>query len=224
MNKGKNTKIDLEDALTELVELRHNIQKDVNLGHELLEEIRREERIRNRAIGVVSISAILAMAIWVFGASFFRLDPELTFENYYSRMNPDLLTRDGGNDNILTKAIQTYQHGESESAIEMLASSEVHNIDSQVAEFFLSLAYLDSGQESMAKTGLENLHSEGIFIQPEIYWYLSLIDLKEGDFDSAKQNLKSLKKLDASFKKKQVRKLRRKLRFRYKPRNLLIPK
>jgi len=106
----------------------------------------------------------------------------------------------------------------------MLASSEVHNIDSQVAEFFLSLAYLDSGQESMAKTGLENLHSEGIFIQPEIYWYLSLIDLKEGDFDSAKQNLKSLKKLDASFKKKQVRKLRRKLRFRYKPRNLLIPK
>ncbi|MEA1875246.1 MAG: hypothetical protein U9N86_00130 [Bacteroidota bacterium] len=214
MSKENNKKIDLEDALTELVELRHNIQKDVNLGHELLEEIRREERIRNRTIGVVAIAAILAMAMWVFGPSFLNLDPVLTFDNHYSRMNPDLLTRDGGTDNILTKAIQAYQNGESESAVEMLASSEAHNIDSQVAEFFLALAYLDSGQLNLAKSSLENLLSEGILIQPEISWYLSLINLKEEDFDSAKQNLKSLKKVDAGFKEKEVRKLRQKLRFR----------
>jgi len=214
MSTENNSKIDLEDALTELAELRHNVQKDVNLGHVLLEEIRREERIRNQAFGVVSIVAILAMAMWVFGPSLSKFDPVLTYENYYSRMDPDLLTRDGGTDNVLTKAIQLYQYGETESAKEMLASSEVQSIDIHVSEFFLALAYLDSDQLDMAKSGLNALLIEGILLQPEIYWYLALINLIEEDFNSAKQNLKSLKKLDAGFKKKEVRKLRRILRFR----------
>lgn len=214
MTEEKREKLDLEEALTDLVSVRRRIAKDVEIGYEVLEEIKHEEKIRIRAIRISSVAAILVLSIWVFGPSLLSLDPVGSYNSYYSRMSTEILTRGGETDGILKKAVEAYENGEPEKTKQLLNNQNLEEVASQESVFFLALANLDLGHLTEAKSGLDELLETGILAQPEIYWYSALISLHEGDFNDIRTLLRQLKSLDPGFKRKEVRKLLRRVRFR----------
>jgi len=213
MNK-ENKKIDLEDALRELEQTRVKIERDFELGHELIVEIEKEKRIKAIGFRVVAVAAVLAIAVWVFGPSLTKLDSPVLYSENYSKLSISLKARSANQDDILKQAIGNYQQGNVDIAISIFSDESLISNNKEVADFYLALCYLEKQKIDLAEKLLSEVRERGDLIQPELNWYLALIHLNQQDYSSLKQELKTLKTLDQDFKKKERKALMRKIRFR----------
>lgn len=208
-NKKKN----IEESLEELFRLKVKISSDVDLARDLLNEIEREKRIK-RVIMLTSVAAVFLLALWVTGPLLTKFDSNQLYSEYYSKLEADINLRTPRPGDSLKLAIMHYNSGNASEAIESLGKIMVIDDQKGLVSLYTALSLIELSNYQSAKPILEGMLEDGKLVQPEAYWYLALISLKNGKLEAARSNLKGLKKIDKKYRPKDVRKILRKIRFR----------
>jgi len=210
----KHDKRDLQKDLKEVFLLRRDIREDLDTAAGFLSNY--YEKKRNRTIRMVSIiaasAAILVICIWSLGPSLITIDSNQLYSEFYSRFDPDVFTRDLDDMTELDKGIVAYKTGRNDQALEAFNKLEIDN--TQTLMFYKSLALLDECQYEEANQIMEDLSKQGDFMLSEVYWYLTLINLRKEDYGAARDYLRILKQTDPKAHKQDIRKIKRRIRIR----------
>lgn len=193
-----------------------DIQKDMllYLGDEQalalnmkLEELGANYVKKNKDSKVLKIKKIwylglaASLLIFVIGWSYFAstTDTEQLFASHYKIYVPSELERSSEDTNIslVAKGIEHYSNKNYALAIEELSLAlKQENSPKNSHEtilFYLSMTYLETKDYELAKKYLEQIRvgKAGVYTQ-QMYWYLALIELKNGQLETSKQRLKQL--------------------------------
>ena len=106
-------------------------------------------------------------------------------------------------------AFALYENGNYDKAIENFETLKNDTIvDASTLNFYIANAYLQLEKVEKAKTFfLKVLKSKNKEWEQETLWYLGLINIKQNDLVSAKNNLHQLQKIYPNYKKKDVTEL-----------------
>ena len=206
----------LEQDLKEVFLIRKKLCEDYDSATEFVSNFhidRRRKRIRIISIGS-SLAAFLILAFWLFAPLAAPNNPEDIYFSYYSQIDADINLRDTGEYSIFDKGIQAYSDGNNPLAIELFGLVEQDLKSSPKFIFYLSLTLLDSGDIDEAKINFEGLLEQGNFMQSEVCWYLSLMEIKSGKYETAKRLLAKMKQIDPKAHRKDRHRIIRVIRFR----------
>lgn len=159
---------------------------------------------------VASIALIFSI-----GGSFFFLNSTPTnedlFAEYFSPYENVVapIVRNQKEKTSKEIAFALYENGDYEEAIQNFKTLQKDTIiDSTTLDFYTANAHLQLGNIEKSKaffqTILENKNKNW---EQETLWYLGLINIKQNDLDSAKNNFHQLQKNYPNYKKEEVAKL-----------------
>jgi tetratricopeptide (TPR) repeat protein len=213
---NKEDKRDLEKDLKEVFKLRRKIKQDREYLEDLFSKFEKGKSTKTRRILRISsaAAAILLISLWVLSPVIINPDSGKLYNRYYQSFDPDLLTRDEGQLELVEKGILAYKSGEIITALEILSQLEKVNPDNREVTFFHALALLENNQPDLAREKLEVLEKESDFMPVEVLWYLGLIELKSGNYDKTRELFERIKELDPDSYKKEIRRIRWNIRFR----------
>lgn len=144
----------------------------------------------------------------IVGAFYFINQPQsgnTLYKSYFEPCSNTFLpiTR-GENQKTLTfKAFQAYENNNFKKS-ENIFSDILKTTDNKNIRFYYAMSLLNQNKSSEALQELERINKDKFDYQIESIWYSSLILIKNKDYKTAKKHLLALKKLNSTFKSKEI--------------------
>ena len=159
---------------------------------------------------VASIALIFSLGGYFFFLNSTATNEEL-FAEYFSPYENVVapIVRNQNEKTSKEIAFALYENGNYDKAIENFETLKNDTIvDASTLDFYSANAYLQLEKVEKAKTFfIKVLKSKNKEWEQETLWYLGLINIKQNDLVSAKNNLHQLQKTYPNYKKKEVTKL-----------------
>lgn len=151
-----------------------------------------------------SMAVAASLLIFVLGWTYFAsaTNTEQLFATNYETYIPNELERSDNDNNLtfLAKGIEHYSNKDYSLAIKQLSlalnQENTPQNSHETILFYIAMSYLENNNYALAKERLEQISGGaiGIYTQ-QTYWYLALIELKNGEVTTCKQRLKEVLKL-----------------------------
>ncbi len=178
----------LENLLDQISYVEH--QKSKNNRYRIMAE-RAQKRYRKRRIYLVSGIAVAASLI---GIILLNLDGSNTltnmelFDKYYESYSFQTGYRaDASAINPYLEAIQLYQEGDSDEAIQLITPLCQKSPDNPEYQFLRSLIYIELQEYTKAEKVLKTVISHGGSYETTGLWYLGLCAIANEEYQSAKE-------------------------------------
>jgi tetratricopeptide (TPR) repeat protein len=211
-----NEKKDLQKELKEVFQIRREIKENLDVSDRFLSDYHNMKKTRIiRAFFIsTSAAAIFLFSVLTFSPLMKKIDSDQIFTRFYSRYDPDVITRDNDLKTELNQGIIEYKTGRIEQSLEIFNKYDLENSSNPAYRFYKSLALIEMEQYNQAEVILEDLRIDGDFMPSEVYWYLVLINLKRGDHLTVRDYIQTIKQIDPQAHKKECRQIKRRIRFR----------
>lgn len=155
--------------------------------------VRHQPRTNYRKLALAASIALLIGLGWLgylnfSGPNYGQLYEE-NFQDYPNTVYA--ITRGESVESIEREAFTAYELGDYERAVksfEKISESD----KKEYLDFYLGMSHLNLGQLNKAKTFFDKAVASNSEFEPEAYWYLALISIKEEDKQSAKNYLRTL--------------------------------
>ncbi|MCB0456265.1 MAG: hypothetical protein KDC91_00855 [Flavobacteriaceae bacterium] len=138
-----------------------------------------------------AIAASIVLFLGVFGVFNLQSSNEKLFYKYFT-LDPGLPTTMGNNRAYnFYDGMVNYKRKEYNLALEKWEKLSIDNKDNDTLNYFIGVTYLAKGNSEEAITFLEKVaqEKESVFLG-DSYFYLALSQVKKGNLDLAKENLK----------------------------------
>ncbi len=163
------------------------------IGNELLNEDKNDRRSFpqiNYWLAAASVVIVVGLASYLGLLQDSTYNNDQAFADYYVAYGSDLTIRGAESSNDFTKAVEMYQAGDMEQAIEAFAEIEDENVE--LAGFFIALCNMEMGNIENAKIKLYETKENSIFYEEQIKWYLALCHIKLDEYKEAELLLTQL--------------------------------
>ena len=209
-------KKDLDHDLHEVFKLRRKLKEDYDFINGVATQFERERKKKKYKITSITlaVASILILSFWVFSPKIFESDSKELFNKYYQSFDPDVLTRDLAEMELLDKGIVFYVEGDIQKALVIFKEIKLSDDENATLDFFMALALLEDNQLDHSREILENLEEQKDFLPIDVLWYLGMINLKQQNYEEVKTYFNEISDLDKKAYKGEIRKIKRKIRFK----------
>lgn len=194
----------------EIMTLRSTLK---TIGKETRRENQRAIRMPISRVGVVSIAASLILLLSIGGILTQRTtsEPDL-YAKYYQPYQGAGTSRSGNTaiDNTLANALQKYNAGEYESALELLQQVTTTDATNPVGHFFTGMSYQETGRFNKAIEEFEMVikDRDNLFIE-QAEWYIGLCYLQTQERKKAYRQMERIAKSNSYYNQKAEAVIRR---------------
>lgn len=215
MNKHDDIDELIIQDLKDIYRKKDSIRKTITETREMVEGFERSRRKRLWIWTVSSVAAIACITAFIIYLlpSFQNATSDELFGTHYQRYSVNLDTRAIGSKNEMGQAFNYYETGQAQKALEILESNFDDDKSSPEYIFYKALFLLDAGEYMTAYAGFQSLIEFGGTYQSNARWYLALLDLKNNNYPSCRENLEKLRKAPGSTYRKKAVQLYRKIWF-----------